>query len=362
MIPLVKVGLPDKKLLFSELEKVFDSGILAEGELVYQFENKFKSLFGYKSCYAMSSGTACLHAALVASGVEAGDEVVTTSMTAEPTNLSILYSGGVPVFADVDDAGNIAPESIRKKITNKTKAIVVVHYAGYPVNLSAIRKIADDHGLSLIEDCAHSIGAKWGGKCVGSFGDYSIFSFQAIKHMTTVDGGMLVVNSENKDAEFFKRFRWFGMLKGADRTSLDISTLGYKYNLTNVSAAIGLLQLDEILSRVQLHIKNAEIYNARIIDGDCVRKVQVHSLSSPSYWFYTIRCRDSAAMIAKLNQSGVMASKLHKPNHLHSIFNSQGADLPELKQFYEELVHIPSGWWVTENEVEGVLEVLNHGY
>ncbi len=361
MIPLMKVALPEKDMLLSKLGDVFDSGILAEGDLVYEFEKKFQSLYDYNSCYAMSSGTACLHAALTASGVMSGDEVITTSMTAEPTNLSILYSGGVPIFADVDDAGNLAAESIKAKITPKTKAIVVVHYAGYPVNITSIRKVADDYGLKLIEDCAHALGAKWDGKPVGSYGEYSIFSFQAIKHMTTIDGGILVVNTNENSSEYFKKFRWFGMLKGADRTTNNIESIGYKYNMTNVSAAIGLLQLDNIENRIAKHVENADIINSTFNNSELIRKVEFDSRSEPSYWLYSIRAKNAQEVIERLQRNGFQASKLHRPNHLHKIFKSSQVSLPRLDCFYQELVHIPCGWWMSSEDVERMIEVLNYG-
>ena len=356
MLPLVKVGLPDKEILMPRLEEVIYSGVIAEGENVYSFEKEFSEVFGYKNSFAMSSGTACLHASLFLSGVEAGDEVITTSMTAEPTNLSIIYAGGIPVFADVDGAGNICPKSVKSKISSKTKAIIAVHYAGYPVQLSELREIADENGISLIEDCAHALGATYKGKPVGIVGDFSIFSFQAIKHMTTIDGGMLI--SKKPLDEEIKRFRWFGMLKGGDRTKMDISTIGYKYNMTNVAAVVGSCQLESITSRLKRHIDNGKYYDRALSGVKGVELVALPEFVRPSYWLYTLKVDDSDDLIKKLNAIGVQASKLHKPNHNHSIFNASDVTLPCLNDFYNKLVHIPCGWWVDDNYREKIVECI----
>lgn len=358
MIPLVKVALPKRDILMPKLEDVLYSGVIAEGQDVYDFETKFLSHFGIDCGLAMSSGTAALHASLVLSKVGYGDEVITTSMTAEPTNLAILQAGAKPVFADVDPAsGNICPDSIESNITNKTKAIIVVHYAGYPARMSEIMEIAVRRGLKVIEDCAHSMGAIYKGKPIGTLADFSIFSFQAIKHMTTIDGGFLVIKDKSL-VERAKKFRWFGMLKGADRTSLNISEMGYKYNMHNVAAAIGSLQLDTIDERLQAHIINAEYYNRAFVGSGVLTPASFEVEVKPTYWLYTLLVEDSEALISKLTKAGVQASKLHRPNHLHSIFEQQNKKLPNLESFYQKLVHIPCGWWLDKNQSEMIADLV----
>lgn len=361
MLPLVKVGLPEPSILMPQLEKILYSGMIAEGEPVYQFEEIFKEKFGLKYALSMSSGTAALHAALVLSGVKNGDEVITTSMTAEPTNTSILQAGGIPVFADVDKQnGNISAESIVDKITEKTKAILVVHYAGYPVNLNNIRKIADKHGLKLIEDCAHALGAKYNQQMIGTIGDFGVFSFQAIKHMTTIDGGFLCMKNET-DILKAKKFRWFGMEKGIPRPEVDITELGYKYNMQNVSATIGIEQLKIIQNRIDRHIENGQFFNDKLTSVAGVKPAVFDCLSEPSYWLYTLLCDDADDVISKLLEKGIMASKLHRPNHLHTIFYKETTKLPDLDVFYKKLVHIPCGWWVTDADRDNIFNILNGG-
>jgi len=361
MIPLVKVGMPAREQLMPALEEVLYSGMIGEGEVVYRFEAAFSDMFQLDHGLAFSSGTAALHASLILAGVGPGDEVITTSMTAEPTNISILHAAGIPVFADVDVcSGNISPESIAEKITAKTKAILIVHYAGIPVRMREIMDIARQNNIPVIEDCAHALGAQYDGRSVGCLGDYSIFSFQAIKHMTTVDGGFLNIRHVDQ-VKKAKCFRWFGLEKGVTREKVDITDLGYKYNMHNVAATIGLNQLDCIQSRILKHKDNGRYFDQQIskIPGISVPSFDAEAV--PSYWLYTILSDDSNAVERKLNSIGVMASKLHRPNHLHSIFKQYVSDLPNLDEYYQRMIHIPCGWWLTKEKREEIVKVLFDG-
>jgi len=361
MLPLVKVFFPPKESLLPAIESILYSGQIAEGQQVYQFEEQFAKQYGLPNVLAMSSGTAALHTALLLADVQAGDEVISTPMTAEPTNTSILYCGAKVVWADVEpETGNICPDSIRESITPKTKAIVVVHYAGYPVSLAAIRKIADEYNIPLIEDCAHALGATYDDKPIGSIGDFGIFSFQAIKHMTTVDGGLLTI----KNPELIlaaKKIRWFGMLKGVPRTEVDIQSIGYKYNMNNVTASIGLVQLNHIDDIVSKYIANGQYYDSQFDGIHDINFARCDASANPSYWLYTLLSDHSADLEKALNAAGFMASKLHRPNNLHSIFKSSEKPLPGLDLFYKRLLHIPSGWWVSPEDRARIVDVIRKG-
>jgi len=167
-------------------------------------------------------------------------------------------------FADVDpQTGNLDPTSVEAQVTPLTRAIVVVHYAGFPANLRELRRIADKAGIALIEDCAHALGARYDRNGIGTIGDYAIFSFQAIKHMTTVDGGILTMRDSSNVARA-RKLRWFGLAKGVPRTEVDIQELGFKYNMNNVAATIGLAQLDAIEPLISRHIENGRFYDRQI--------------------------------------------------------------------------------------------------
>lgn len=362
MIPLIKVGLPPSEVLMPLLEEsLYGGNPINEGEKVYEFEAKFKKAFELPdSSLSMSSGTAALHTSLILAGVRPGDEVITTSLTAEPTNLSILHVGATPIFVDVDiGSGNISPESIQRAITPKTKAVIVVHYAGYPAEIVRIAAICKNNGLKLIEDCAHALGARIEGRSVGCFGDYAIFSFQAIKHFTTIDGGFLVCRSQ---ADFLdaKKIRWFGMEKGKNRTSLDVDVVGYKYNYQNVFATIGLCQLDYIMQKVNKHKANGLYYDKVFYDQTGVKPARVEKASEASYWLYTL-IFDSSDLAKRvetyLKNNGVDSSKLHKLNHLHSVFKNK-RKLDSTEDFYGKMLHIPCGWWVDNDSRKLIADLI----
>jgi len=361
MIPLVKVAMPPRERLMPALEAVLYSGFVAEGEHVYQFEKKFAEQFHLPFALAMSSGTGALHTALLLAGVQPGDEVITTSMTAEPTNTTILQCGAVPVFADVDPlSGNLDPGAVEESISDKTKAILLVHYAGFPARLRELRAIADRHGIALIEDAAHSLGASYAGQGIGTMGDYGIFSLQAIKHMTTIDGGVLTMRNSSQVDEA-KRLRWFGMSKGVPRTEVDITVAGYKYNMHNVAGVIGLAQLETIGGLIDRHIANGRYFDEEIARIPGLSVTQFDAEAAPSYWLYTVLSDESSVIEKRLADVGVSASKLHRLNHLHSVFAPMRRPLPGLETYYRRLTHIPCGWWVSEEDRSRIVDTLRKG-
>jgi perosamine synthetase len=350
--------MPDRGRLIPALESVLYGGMIAEGEHVYEFERRFGQAFDLPYVVATSSGTAALHIALELVGVRPGNEVVTTAMTAEPTNTTILQVGATPVFADVDPAtGNLDPDSVALAITPNTRAIIVVHYAGYPARVDAIRAVADAHGVAVIEDCAHALGARLSGLPVGAWGDYAIFSFQAIKHITTVDGGMLAMRDSSK-IEQARRLRWFGLAKGIARTDVDITRVGYKYNMHNIAGAIGCAQMEDAPRLLNLHEGNGRAYDEAFCGMRLARPARVEQTAQPTYWLYTLLADNANAVISALEEIGVAASKLHRPNHRHSIFEPYRRPLPALDRFYEALVHLPCGWWVTEVDRQRIINAV----
>jgi len=361
LLPIVKVKMPPRDELMPALESVLYGGMIGEGEEVYAFEREFAAQFNLPNALAVSSGTAALHLAFLSCGVIPGDEVITTAMTAEPTNTTILQIGAVPVFADVEaDTGNLDPNAVERAITSATRAICVVHYAGYPADLRALRAIADRHGIALIEDCAHALGAQDSGVPVGTVGDAAIFSFQAIKHLTTVDGGMLTLrNPDRLDAA--RRLRWFGLAKGVARTAVDIRVPGFKYNMHNVAAIIGRHQLTTIGEAIARHIDNGQFYDDAFAGIVGIAPARVRAGSAPSYWLYTLLCTDadhSSRVEAALLAAGVVAGKLHRPNHLHTVFAPYASAMPGLDRFYARLLHLPCGWWVDDADRRRIAAVV----
>jgi len=363
MLPLVKTLLPAKDKLMPELEKVLYSGYIAQGDVVEQFERAFESYIGSGYTLSLNSGTAALHIALILTGVKEGDEVISTPLTAEPTNVAIKMVGATIRYADIDsETGGICPKSIEANISNKTKAILFVDYAGIPSNIKAIKEISGKYNLPVIEDAAHALGAKFNGKKTGNHFPFTVFSFQAIKHLTTIDGGALQI----QDEELYKKgkkIRWFGLDKGVSRLENDITFQGYKYHMNNVNACVGLVQLKEIDTIVEAYISNGKYLDENLKGIKGVELLNYYPNSEPSYWLYTLKVENRDSLIKKFAENGIMASELHKRNDLHTFLNDfPDTNLPNLDSFYSKMLHLPCGWWVTKEDCDKMIQIMKNGW
>ncbi len=362
MVPLVKTNLPPREILLPELEKVLYSGYVAQGEQVDLFEKRFEEYIGSNYSLSVNSGTAALHIALILAGVKKDDEVISTALTAEPTNVSIKMSGAKIRYADIDaNTGSICPNSIVQNINERTKAIMIVDYAGIPVNVSSIQTISKEYNLPVIHDAAHSLGSTFNGKKVGSHFPYSVFSFQAIKHLTTIDGGILQIESQ-VEYERAKLIRWFGIDKKKTRLENNICEQGFKYHMNNVNAVIGLVQLAQIDMIVNAHIENGKYFDVELNGITGVELLKYYVESKPSYWLYTLKVDNRDGFISKLAENGIMASELHKRNDYHDYLNDFAQVLPELDKFYKRMVHIPCGWWVSHEIREKIVSLIKEGW
>lgn len=362
MIPIVKTIIPPREILMPELEKVLYSGYVAQGEQVELFERAFENYIGSGHSLSLNSGTAALHIALILAGVKEGDEVISTALTAEPTNVSIKMTGAKVRYADVDYlTGNIDPVSIEANINPQTKAILVVDYAGIPVNVPAIKAISEKYGIPVIHDAAHSFGAKFNGIRSGGHFPYTIFSLQAIKHITTIDGGILQIAS-SEEYERAKLIRWFGIDKKKTRLENNIQFQGYKYHMNNVNATIGLLQLRDVDNIVNSYVSNGKFFDEALKGLDGIELIDYYGGSEPSYWLYTLKVNDRAGFIKMMESNGIMASELHKRNDWHDFLNDFNSELPALDKFYDKMVHIPCGWWVSTEDRERIASVIKKGW
>ena len=251
-----RIALSDIDFNSEEMNKisaVVKSKWISMGEVTKEFEQKFLNYLGVKHALAVASGTAALHMANLVLGVKSGDEIILPSLTFVATANSVLYTGAKPVFADVESKSNfsISPKSIEEKITKKTKAIIVVHYAGYPCDMKQIMDIAKENNLFVIEDAAHAPGSKFSGKKLGSIGDIGCFSFFSNKNLVAGEGGMIVTN-DDRLAEKIKKIRSHGMTSLSwDRHkghafSYDVTDLGYNYRTNEIASALGLCQLEKL--------------------------------------------------------------------------------------------------------------------
>jgi len=238
---------------------------------------------------------------------------------------------------------------------------MVVDYAGIPVNVPEIQRISKKYNIPVIHDAAHALGAKFNGLKTGNHFPYTVFSFQAIKHLTTIDGGMLQIASK-EEYEKGKLIRWFGIDKKLSRLDNNIQFQGYKYHMNNVNATIGLVQLAEIDEIVNAHIENGKFFDKELMNILGVELLKYYPGSEPSYWLYTLKVENREGFLKKLAKNGIMASELHKRNDLHDYLNDFHQQLPALDKFYSKLVHLPCGWWVMNEDRENIIETIKSGW
>ena len=357
-IPLYKVRMPPRDVLLPRLDEVLYSGYIGEGKDVQAFEERFSAWLGVPAALACSSGTAALHLALILAGVGTGDRVVSTAMTAEPTNMAIRHAGAQPLFADIDERnGTVSADTVGPVLDEGVRAILAVDYAGIPVAMGPLRALADRHGLPIVEDAAQALGATWEGRWVGHLADFTVFSFQAIKHITTGDGGMLIL----RDAGLLpraRRLRWFGLERGVDRSLVDVSEVGFKYGMNNIAAAIGLAQMATADDVVASHVANGRAYDDAFANIPGIRPARWDDGAGPSYWVYSLLCDDREGVARRLTEMGVGWGLPHRRNDLHSVFRDQRRPLPFLDRYYRQVIHLPCGWWVGEEERRRVIDAV----
>lgn len=362
MIPLVKSFIPEKGVLMPEIERVLYSGYIAQGEEVDAFEKKFSKWLGVNNFVSLNSGTAALHIALILANVKPGDEVISTALTAEPTNVAIKQVGAIIKYADIDiTTGNISPSSIKSVISERTKAILVVDYAGNAVDIQQILLVSKSYNIPVIRDSAHGLGTTFEDKLPGHHFDFTVFSFQAIKHLTTIDGGALVIEDDEL-YEKAKLLRWFGLDKKLSRLQNDIREVGYKYHMNNINAVVGSVQLDYIDAILSKYRSNGKYFDANFNNINGVKTLEYYPDSKSSYWLYTLRVENRNDFILRMKENGIIVSELHLRNDMHTLLKDESACLPNLNEFYADMVHIPCGWWVTEEDRERIVSLVKEGW
>ena len=369
MIPLFKVHMPPN--LAGPLLETLYSGYVAEGRKVELFERAFGTYVHNTRVLALNSGTSALTLALRLAGVEYGDCVVTTPMTCTATNLPILSLGAKPLWADVDAvSGQISPHFVERHFTRSRgrlpKAIVCVDWGGAPCDMDALRSIGERWGVPVIEDAAHALGATYRGVPVGAVADYTCFSLQAIKHITTGDGGVLAC-LRAEDHERARRLRWFGIDRGAptgdSRIDVDIEEWGYKFHMNDVAATIGIEQMRYLSGIISSHRENAAYYDATL-SRYFVRAYHVQGTVS-ARWLYTVLLPNSSerdAFVRFMLGRGIQVSRVHRPNDEYSVFkpyNFMGSDLTGTRVFSSRMVCIPVHWALTADERQQVADACD---
>ncbi len=333
-----------------------DSALLTDGPRLREFEITFAKFTGAKYAIGVSNATSALHLSLKAIGVGKGDEVIVPDMTFVATANAVVLSGAIPVFADVEkETMNISIDSIKKKISSKTKAILPVHFAGKSCDVVKIGRIAKENDLKIVEDCAHAIGTRYGKKHVGNFGSAGCFSFYPTKNITTIEGGMVITNSKDV-AKYVMTARNHGLTKTLTQRyshgkpwDYDMEESGYNYRLDEIRSALGLSQLKRIKKLNALRKKAFEYYNKKLKD---VRYL-ITPTSSPNedhaYHLYILRVKNNSKvsrdeLFRKLLQYGVRTSVHYKPLHMFTAFkkfNGHNNDLKNSEQLYREIISLP---------------------
>lgn len=359
-IPLFKVHMPEDVL--QPLAYTLLSGYIGQGPRVAEFERALAPWFGSQNVLTLNSGTSALQLALRLANVGYDDEVVSTPMTCTATNEPIMAAGARIVWADIDPmTGNVDVLDVERKITNKTKAVIAVHWGGYPCELDALLRIGRKYNVKIIEDAAHAFGATYQGQQVGSQSDFVCFSFQAIKHLTTVDGGALVC----KDSESYRRgklLRWYGIDRETERKDFrceeDVTEWGYKFHMNDVAATIGLKQLEYVSEILRKHRENAEYFRQRLVGLSQLTLLNYQPDRESSYWLFTLRVRNRLQFMAEMKRAGIVVSQVHARNDLHTMFKKFRSNLPGVDEFVEEQVSIPVGWWVTPEQREYIADTI----
>lgn len=355
--------------------KCMKTGWIGTGPLVKKFENSFAKYSNSKYAVAVGSCTAALHLSLNSIALNKGDEVIVPAMTFCSTVNSIIHSGYTPVLADVDlHTMNIDPDEIEKKISNKTKALIIVHFAGRPCDMKRILKIVKKYNLILIEDCAHSIESYYGEKKCGTFGMYGCFSFYVTKNLVTAEGGMIISNKKEKVGPIKQR-ALHGMSKDAWKRfsdkgykHYDIMDAGFKYNMTDIQAAIGLEQLKKIKKHLRIRnniwkiyqdfFKNYEIQTPSIIEKNIIHAKHLYTILIDKKKVGI--SRDDFMM--KLHYNGVGTGVHYRsiPSHTYykEKFNWKKSDFKNSSLIGDQTVSLPLSPNLTNKNIDRILSTI----
>lgn len=347
---------------------------LTTGPKVAEFEEAFADRVGAKHAVAFSSGTAALHGAAFAAGLKPGDEAITSPLTFAATANCVLYQGARPIFADVcPDTLNLDPERITERISPKSRAILPVDYAGHPADMDSILALADRHGLAVVEDACHALGAEYRGRRVGGIAHLTVFSFHPVKHLTTGEGGMVTTASATH-AETLRRFRNHGISSDAlqrqtaGQWHYEMVLLGYNYRLTDVACALGLSQLKKLEANLARRRQIAALYTAAFREVPGVIPPSVRDDVNPAWHLYPVRFdleqpnTDRGHIFRALRAENIGVNVHYIPVHLHPYYRDQfgyrGGEYPVAEGAYERLISLPMFHGMSDGDVQDVIHAV----
>ena len=352
------------------VEDVLKSDFLTTGPKIAEFEQTVADYVGAKYAVVISNGTSALHAACFAAGIGPGDEVITTPLTFAASANCVLYCGGTPVFADVDPKTyNIDPEDIRRKITDRTKAIIAVHLAGQPCDMDAIHSIAREHGLIVIEDGAHALGSVYKGKRVGSLSDMTTFSFHPVKPITTGEGGMIVTDNE----DFYKKmilFRSHGITRDDSMMTRNDGPwfyqqfdLGYNYRITDIQCALGCSQMKKLDIFLARRKEIVARYNEAFADCDNIITPYQLSDTESGWHLYIVQVKncDRRQVFENMREKGIGVNVHYIPVYMHPYYQEHGYEnvhCANAEEIYSHIISLPLYPGLTSEQQDYVIDTL----
>jgi perosamine synthetase len=358
MIPVAAPVLGEK-----ELEYVADcvrSGWVSSlGEYVRRFEREFAAYCGVRYGVATHNGTVALHLVLAALGIGPGDEVIVPTLTFVATGNAVAYTGATPIFVDSEPVTwNIDAALAARAITPRTRAIIAVHLYGHPADMDPLRALADEHGLTLIEDAAEAHGARYKGRRTGSLGDVAVFSFYGNKIITTGEGGMVVTD----DAALAERCYFLENQAKSKENPYWHAEIGYNYRMTNVQAALGVAQLERIEEFIAARLRTVTHYDMRLAEVSRITRPPCAEWADNVYWMYTILIEDGFGLdrdtlMARLRQRGIETRPVFYPLHCLPMYQ-RGQKLPVAEEIARKGLNLPSGSALTPEQVDAVCDAL----
>lgn len=355
ILPVFRPSMDQREI--DAVADVIRSGWIGLGPKTEEFEKKFAKYVNAKFAIGLSSATAALHLSLLALGIGKGDEVLVPSMTFVSTSHAVLYTGARPVFVDIDKENLcMDPKDLEKKINKNSKAVIPVHFGGHPADLDEIHKISKKYGLNTIEDASHATGSKYKGKMIGGLSDLTCFSFHAVKNLSTGDGGMVSTNNSSL-AKKIKILRWVGINKNTwEREELvnekffrqygwyyDVTELGYKYHMNDITAAIGLVQLKKLEKANQRRRKLASRYTSAFKNLKWVKSLSINSEIISAQHNYLIKTNDRDNLNLYLKGRGISTGVHYMPIHLFSYYKNHNykANVPVTDKIWKTLLTLP---------------------
>jgi len=376
--PLFYPTINNKEEILKNIEEVLDSKFIGQGELVDKFEEEFET---YLNDYypanlgrvvSVNSGTAGLHLAYILAGIKEGDEVITPTLSCTATTHPLLWMKAIPIFADIEkDTLNIDPRDVERKITKKTKAIVVMHNGGMPCDMKEILEIANEYNIKVIEDSCQGLGGElFNGQKLGTIAHYGVFSLQAIKVMTMGDGGILVCRNK-EDADRAKKLRWFSIDRSAKiaanwqpfiqrAMTFDVDEMGYKYQITNVDAAIGLSQLKYLQYNLEIRKKYSNIYRKELKNLE--ELTLLDNDEGHANWLFQVLVEDREDFQRYLGKNGVETNIVQVRNDIYKVFKKYANACPNMDALQDKYVSLPLNLKLKEEDIYEICNIIKQYY